>query len=60
MNTSTIQFPLQWGEIHYTLQSKTLTLALRNDVLPLLQEYSNTCTDADLVALMSEYPSFKC
>lgn len=58
MNNSTLQIPLQWGEIHYTLQPKILTLSLRNEVLPLLQEYSNTSTDADMIALMSEHSSF--
>lgn len=58
MNTPTLQIPLQWGEIHYTLQPKTLTLSLRNEVLPLLQEYSQTTTDTDMLSLMSEHPSF--
>lgn len=58
MNTTQIQIPLQWGENHYTLKPKTITLTLRNEVLPLLQDYSNTSTDADMLALMSEHPSF--
>ncbi|MBL8004750.1 MAG: hypothetical protein JNL36_06615 [Candidatus Kapabacteria bacterium] len=58
MNTTQIQIPLQWGENHYTLQPKTITLSLRNEVLPLLQDYSNTSTDADMLALMTEHPSF--
>lgn len=58
MNTTQIQIPLQWGEIQYTLQPKTITLSMRNEVLPLLQDYSNTSTDADMLALMTEHPSF--
>lgn len=58
MNTIIEQIPLQWGEINYTLQPKTLTLSLRNEVLPLLQEYSKTTSDTDLIRLMSEHPSF--
>lgn len=56
MQTSTIQFPLHWGEIPYLLQPKVLTLALRNDVLPLLQEYATTSTENDMMELLSEYP----
>jgi hypothetical protein len=56
MQIPTIQFPLHWGEIPYVLQPKVLTLALRNDVLPLLQEYATTSTENDMMELLSEYP----
>jgi|GEM_PF-4794001 len=57
MHPLTFQFPHQWGKHSYSIQPKILTLSVRKEVLPLLQDYASTSSDVDFMEMLFEYPS---